>query len=321
MSKVTNDIIRAISESESVLVCGHIRPDGDCIGSALAVRRICERMGKLADAVCDVEQQPYGYGFLCGYDSFCKPRLNKYDLFIAVDCATEKRLGVYTKQLHSAKYSVDIDHHPTNERYGKLNHIVGSASSTCQIVYELFKDTDLIDRETAEMLYTGLSTDTGNFMHSNTDTSVFRTAVGLSEYGLDIGNINHEIYCNKPMRRIKLASRALDSIRLYADGKIGLMTITLDDLNGCECTSEDTEGLIDNVSSISGVRIAISICEQPGGLFRCSLRSFSADVAAVAEKFGGGGHKLASGCIISGTRYDVADKLISAASHALIGEC
>ncbi len=315
--KITNEILDAINRADTVLVCGHIRPDGDCIGSALAMRRICEKLGKKADAVCDAEDKPEQYAFLPDYDKFCVSRFEKYDLFIAVDCATEKRLGAYRSKLLKAKNSIYIDHHPSAERYANINYIDPSASSTCAIIYEIFDAAGLIDKETATMLYTGLSTDTGHFMHSNTDAKVFGIAQGLCKYGIDVGDINHSVYCNRSPQKIKLMSRVLDGIRFYEDGKISVMTITLDDLSASGCGADDTEGLIDFAKSVSGVEIAVSVCEQPNATFRVSYRSVRADVSKAAAVFGGGGHKLAAGCIISGNRYDVIEKVISAAKTVL----
>ena len=314
--KITAEIIDAIQRSTNILVCGHIRPDGDCVGSALAMRHICEKLGKNADAVCDAEK-PTSFAFLPDYEYFCAPRFDKYDLFIAVDCAVDKRLGVYIKQMTAADTVIDIDHHPTNDGYGDINYIDEHASSTCEIIYSLFADTNLLDKDSATMLYTGLSTDTGHFMHSNTTDAVFKAALGLSRLGVDVADVNHSLYCNNSFARMKLTARAIGGITLYAGGKIALMTIMQNDLSECGCKSEDTEGLIDNAKSISGVEIAICICEQPGGLYRVSLRSVNADVSAVAGVFGGGGHKLASGCIINGTRDEVTKKITDAAKRAL----
>lgn len=314
---ITDRIISAIKSSGSILICGHIRPDGDCISSALAMRHICRALGKDAACVCDSEK-PDGFTFLPGIDEFCAPVGNReFDLFIAVDCANEKRLGIYQTQLDNALNSICIDHHPTNPGYGKINHIDANAASTCSIIYNLFSDSGLINKQIAECLYTGLSTDTGHFMHGNTDSRVFSMAADLCKYGIDVAAINVGIYRNKRYQRVKLSARAINSITLYGEGKIALMTITLDDLAECGCTSEDTEGMIDYASEIRGVQIAISMCEQPGGLFRISLRSKSADVAAVAGVFGGGGHKLAAGCIINGGKSDVSSRIVSAALSAL----
>ena len=316
--KITNDILAAIDCAQTVLLCGHIRPDGDCVGAALAMRHICEKLGKTADAVCDADK-PAAFAFLPEYDAFCAPRFKTYDLFIAVDCANDKRLGIYRDMLLTAKNSINIDHHPTNNLYGKINYIDGDACSTCALLFEIFEQTGLIDNVAATMLYTGLSTDTGHFMHANTTPEVFEIAAKISRLGVDIGKINHDIYCNKSLNKLRLTARALGAISVHGDGKVAIMTITQADLDACGCKSEDTEGLIDYAKSISGVEIAISICEQQGSMYRVSLRSVSADVAVVAEKFGGGGHKLAAGCIITGNRYDIMDKLISAATAALNG--
>ncbi len=313
------EIISAIKSAGTVLVCGHIRPDGDCVSSALAVKCLCEKLGKSADAVCDIDNdKPDNLGHLKDYDAFGTTRYEYYDLFIAVDCATVKRLGKYKDNLDSAAFSINIDHHPTNERYGKINYIDGDASSTCEIIFGLFENSGLIDKDIATMLYTGLSTDTGHFMHSNTDSNVFGIAEKLTRYGLDVGSINNELYCSKSFARIKLTACALNGIQLFEDGRIALMVITQADLKACGCKSDDTEGLIDYASSIRGVKISIAMCEQVGGgQFRVSLRSKKADVAAVAETFGGGGHKLAAGCIIFGTKDFVAKKIVEAAGAAL----
>lgn len=320
MKQMTTDILNAINAAETILVCGHIRPDGDCVGAALAMRHICEKLGKKADAVCDADK-PAAYAFLPEYEYFCAPRYENYDLFIAVDCATENRLGEYRAHLSSAKNIINIDHHRTNTGYGKINYIVAEACSTCFILFDLFGGVDgLLDTDCASMLYTGLSTDTGHFMHSNTTAEVFNTAAELCKYGIDIAKLNHDLYCSNGFNKVKLTARALGGIILYESGKIALMNISLKDLTECGCTSEDTEGLINNASGIAGVKVAISMCEQPGSIFRVSFRSVSADVAAAAARFGGGGHKLAAGCIISGNRYDVMEKVVAAATAAINSE-
>ncbi len=314
--KITDDILNARGEADTVLICRHIRPDGDCAGAALALRHICEKLGKNADAVCDADK-PVSFAFLPEYEKFCVPRYKTYDLFIAVDCANDKRLGVYRDMLVTAKNSINIDHHATNNLYGKINHVDGDMCSTCALLFEIFENTGLIDSVAANMLYTGLSTDTGHFMHSNTTPEVFETAAKISRLGVNIGKTNHDIYCNKSINKIKLTARALGAISIHNGGTVAIMVITQSDLDECGCTSEDTEGLIDYASSISGVKISISMCEQPGSVYRVSFRSVSADVAACAASFGGGGHKLAAGCIITGNRYDIMEKLIATATTAL----
>lgn len=313
--EMTDRIIDAINRSATVLVCGHVRPDGDCVSSAIAVKLLCEKLGKKADAVCD-DDVPSFLDFLPDYANFGKTRYEYYDLFISVDCATENRLGKYRQNLYDAGNSIVIDHHP-NEGYGKINHIVPEACSTCAVIFELFENSGLIDKTIATLLYTGLSTDTGHFMHANTDSKVFDIASKLCRYGFDVGKLNHAIYCNKKIERIRLTSAALSNIKLYENGAIALLPISLDDLKKCGCRSEDTEGLIDYASSIGGVKISISVCEQVNGTFRVSLRSVEADVSAVAAKFGGGGHKLAAGCILGGNFSGVEKKIVAAAAAAL----
>lgn len=308
-------IISAIKNAETVLVCGHIRPDGDCIGSVLAMRKLCVKLGAKCDGVCDCDK-PAHYAFLPDYEKYCVTTCKNYDLFIALDSGDEKRLGKYAKYLSSCKNSINIDHHPSNDRYAKYNLVDETASSVCQILYELFCDSGLIDLDTAQLLYVGLSTDTGNFMHSNTNAKVFSVAAALCAFGIDVATINHNLYRNNTMNKTLLTAKAIENIKLFCDGKIALMTIMRDDLKKCGCDDTDTEGLIDYASSITGVRISICMCEQDG-LFRVSFRSTGADVSAVAALFGGGGHKVASGCVITGDAEDVGRKVVNAAAKAL----
>lgn len=316
MTNSAMEIIDAIKAADSIIVCGHIRPDGDSICAALAMRHICAALGKSVDAVCDSEK-PKSFEFLPEYEHFCIMRRKSYDLFIAVDCATYKRLGGYAVQFDSAKNSISIDHHQTNERYCKINYVVPDACSTCEIIYNLFADSGFMDKTLATYIYGGLSTDTGHFMHANTTSDVFHIASELCKYGIDNAAINRNIYCSKSFARMKLTARAIGGIILYERGSIALLVVSLDDLDECGCVSEDTEGLIDFASSINGVKIAMSMCEDKGGFYRISFRSVDVDVAAVAAGFGGGGHKLASGCVIKGNKYDIMNRIVAAAAVAL----
>ncbi|MDE5592720.1 MAG: bifunctional oligoribonuclease/PAP phosphatase NrnA, partial [Clostridiales bacterium] len=201
MTKKAIEILNAIKAADSILICGHIRPDGDCVGSALAMYGICKKLGKNVDVACADGVSPATYAFLPNFDKLNALKEDKYDLFIAVDCANESRLGDMFKFVSSSKYSIKIDHHPSENNYCKYNYVDSSACSTCAIIFELFEDSGLIDCDIAKALYTGLSTDTGHFMHSNTTPKVFGIAKKLSEYGFDVGAVNHDIYCSKTFNR------------------------------------------------------------------------------------------------------------------------
>lgn len=303
-------MIKSLKEAKNVLIAGHIRPDGDCIGSGLAIKHLCDSLGINADFSVDSDI-PESYMFMPGAREINSHKFNNYDLFIAVDCADAARLGRYAEYAETV-YTVNVDHHYTNPSYGNKNYIVADACSTCEILYGMIREAGLLNKTIAECLYVGLSTDTGHFMHANTTEKTFLIAAGLAAEGIDVSGINNMLYNSVSRNKLALTSRAIGSIEYFENGDIAFMTIYLSDLKQTGCTTDDTEGLIAYATSIKGVKVSVCVCEQADGTFRVSLRSKGANVAKAAAVFGGGGHERAAGCILRGKRDDVARKLISA---------
>lgn len=305
-------MIETIKNANKILVVGHVRPDGDCIGAGLCVQHCCALLGKKADFVFD-SVKPETYEFMPEYDRVNEKTLDDYDTVIAVDCADIKRMGSYGAMLEGRK-SVCVDHHHTNDGFANLNIIDGKACSTCEMLYEMLEPHGLVDKTAATCLYVGLSTDTGHFMHQNTDSRAFTVAAGLASKGIDVGALNNSLYKSVSKNKMQLKIRALQSLTYHCDGKVAVMTISLKDLDECDCKVSDTEGLIDYATSVKGVVVSICLCEQTGN-FRVSLRSKAPNVSAVAAKFGGGGHVLASGCILSGSYTSVVSRLLEAVAQ------
>ncbi len=314
-----NPILEAINRANSVLIIGHVRPDGDCIGSAFALREYCLKLGKTAD-VGSPTPLPDAYTFVRNSDQFNRITRKNYDLFIAVDCGARDRIGRMEGFFKSAKETVWVDHHEGHNGFGKYNRVDATASSTCEIVFDLLDPTGKIDPVIATYLYLGLSTDTGHFMHNNTTPKVLYTAYKLASYGAECHELAVRLYRTRTMEKTALIAKSIETLRLYMDGKVAIIAMTRDILDECHIDANDTEGIIDYAIAVEGVEIGVSICEEKPNEFKISFRSRGKrDVNEVARFFGGGGHVNAAGCRASGNKEDVIDRILRAI-RCTIGE-
>ena len=236
-----------------------------------------------------------------------------FDVAIALDTATQNRLGKAGEAVRSAKLWINIDHHPSNPKYGDLVYIDEHSPATGQILFELLKSEQFpITREIAENLFVAISTDTGSFQYPNTTARTFEIAAELIRAGVNVGQLSQQIYENYPRRRIELLRALLDVMRFDADGKIASFGLDLKTAAEIGALPEDNEGLIDHIRAIQGVIVAVFFEELEDGKVRVSMRSKSenADVCAIAQKFGGGGHKLAAGARVRGTLAEVQQRVL-----------
>lgn len=306
-----NAILEEIEHAQTILICGHVRPDGDCLGSAFALREYCLGLGKSA-AVCSPSPIPESYKFMRQSEKFNVLSRKTYDLFIAVDCATQDRIGKMEGFFRSAPRTVCIDHHEGHEGFADVNLVKNYASSTCEIVFDLLEPTGKITREIANYLYIGLSTDTGHFMHSNTDSKVMYTAYRLSCLGAECHNIATELYRSRSRNKTMLIAKSIEAMRFFMNDTVCIIPMTQELLDECNISSNDTEGIIDYAISINGVEIGISMCAEKENEYKVSFRSRTRHVNEIAAVFGGGGHIYAAGCRICGKTEDVIDKLLKA---------
>ena len=306
-----NSILEAINEARTVLICGHIRPDGDCLGSAFALRDYCRELGKSADA-CSPSPVPESYRFMAGSDEFNVLTRKSYDLFIAVDCASFDRIGRMEGYFRTAERTVCIVHPVGHECFDDINLVKSNASSTCEIVFDLLEPTGKITRGIADSLYVGLSTDTGHFMHSNTDKKVLYTAYRLACLGADCHGIATKLYRSRSRAKTMLIAKSIEAMRFYMNGKICIIPMTQQLLDECGISSNDTEGIIDYAISVNGVEVGVSMCAERENEYKVSFRSRRRHVNDIAAVFGGGGHICAAGCRIFGRTEDVIDKILKA---------
>lgn len=303
---------KAIKNKKTVVILGHVNPDGDCIGSCLGMYNyLTENYGKLEVSVClDAMGKKFsylkGYGDVIGeYD----PE-RSFDLCITLDASDTGRLGIFAPYLESAKDSLCIDHHITNEGMGKTNVIESDASSACEVLYGLLEKKK-ISKATAECLYTGIAHDTGVFKYSNVSKKTLKIVGNLIEMGIDFPKIIDRSFYMKSFGQSKLHGRALlDSERLLNDRLI-YTVVTQKELEEYGCTVKATDGIIDQLRVVDGVECAVLLYETGNpSEYKVSLRTNSdLDVSRIAQAFDGGGHVKAAGCTVTGQVKEIIGNL------------
>lgn len=307
--------IDSIRNANNILIVGHMRPDGDCLGAGLALYRLAANEGKSADVVYDSDL-PSHYSFLPDYNIINKAKKGNYDLLLVVDCGDSLRMGRYSKLLGTTK-SIQFDHHITNDGFADINFVYPEKSSTCEILSDILLPARKVDGAIASYLYVGLSTDTGHFMHNNVTQNVFEAAAKLLECGANCYDINISLYRSKTINKTMLCGRAIESMKFFCDDSVCVISITPDDLAQTGCTIAETEGLIDIAMDIGSVTVAVCMTEQTEQKYKISFRSKGFNVAACAAQFGGGGHIQAAGCVAIGPYEEVLQKIIDSITDGM----
>ncbi|HEV3409943.1 MAG TPA: bifunctional oligoribonuclease/PAP phosphatase NrnA, partial [Chthoniobacterales bacterium] len=307
------EIAAALRGATRIAVLSHVRPDGDALGSQLALGISLRQLGKEV-VVWNEDGMLEKYSFMPCAELLVRPPAEpqEFDLSVALDTAVQNRLGNAGEAVRAPKW-INIDHHPTNPRYGDLNYIEPTAPATGQILYELLATQDLpINPEIAENLFVAISTDTGSFQYPNTTAHTFEIGAELVKRGVNVGRVSQLLYENYPRRRVELLRELLRTMRFEADGRVASFSLALKLARELGVKPEDNEGLIDHLRAIHGVVVAVFFEELPEGKVRVSMRSKSAaaDVAAIAQRFGGGGHVLAAGARVRGSLPEVEQRLM-----------
>ena len=318
--KIIDRILEVVRASRTFCVVGHVRPDGDCIGSQLGLTLALRNEGK--KVVCwNEDPVPQKLKFLDPDGLFDKPRRGmKFDCLIATDCASFERLGKVGDYVHARKVFVNIDHHESNTRYGDLNWVSGREPSTGELIYRLLKVARWpITRQIADNLFTAVSTDTGSFQYATTRPSTFHTGAELVRRGANLAKICDEVYQSYPLSRARLLKHVYSKFKLAHDNRIAYFWLKQADLARTGTDSNDSEGLIDHIRAIEPVVVACVFEEIEPELTRISLRSKNTriNVSDIAGQFGGGGHAAAAGARISGSPLSVQRKVIAAVKKAI----
>ncbi|MBR2377497.1 MAG: bifunctional oligoribonuclease/PAP phosphatase NrnA [Clostridia bacterium] len=313
------EIASKIKGLKSALIFSHVRPDGDTIGSATALRNALISLGINADLVCD-SPIPEKFSFIDGVGCYVTPdKITKeYDGYIAVDCSVSSMFGGAYSLFIKNKNTFNIDHHVSNAKYAKYNYVFDN-SSNCENVYELLGALNVdITEDIANSLLLGIVTDTGNFAHSNTTAKTLANASDLVSKDANLNYIIYKMFKEQSKARAKLYARVISNATYYLEDRVGVLVINKSDLEEFGAVENMTEGFIDFPMTVIGVEVAISLLEVGDKRYKISLRSKGkVNVNEIASLYGGGGHILASGAMLNGYKEDIIDKLVYNVSQRL----
>lgn len=295
-----DEVVAALGDASEVALATHVNPDGDALGSLLAIALGLTKLGKKVHPSLGASENkiPASYAFLPGVDRLvAADEVPPTPAFVALDCGAADRLGGLEDVARASDCLINIDHHPGNESFGTLNVVVPTASSTAELVTRLLEDLGVaLDNDIATCLYVGVVTDTGRFQYENSSPDTLRLAADLIAYGVHVPTIALEVFESSPFGYLKLLGHVLERATLFEDERFVYSWITLADLEDTGTTLADTEKLIDAVRGTRDADVAAVFKEQEDGKFRVSLRSKRpVSVGEIARAHGGGGHELAAG--------------------------
>lgn len=314
------EIAEACRAHDGFTVCGHVNPDGDCIGSVLGMTHLLESLGKRVQPIAALSEPldaslatiPGAVRIVRAEDAEPTP------VFITVDATADDRLGEAAAALRAqASFQMVIDHHEVRSCNADLVRIEPDAASTTCLVWELAQATGApLTEELATCCYAGLMTDTGRFQYQNADARAFRDAAQMVACGIDVARISQAFFQNKTTAALRAEGLAVERMEFLDDGRAVLSWISKEDLDRLQARRDDCEGIINALRSLGGVGVACVLKEYDAGLIRGSLRSKDGtDVAALAAGFGGGGHKAASGFTLECSLEEALGQVRAALSH------
>ena len=319
-----DQIIQHIKNGQHILIASHAEPDGDSVGSLVALGLALKKLDKKI-TMYNPSPIPAVYRFLPGAGQIVRQikAADTYDLALVLDCGDLVRIGETSAEVDKIPMLINIDHHVSNTGFGHFQLIDTNACATAEIVYRLINALKIpFDKAIATSIYTGILTDTGSFRFSNTNRAAFAISKVMTDAGVEPHNVAQRVFGTYSLGRIKLLNMALNSIEISDNGKLSMMTVTRSMLNTTGTNTEDLDGMINYARRIEDVKVAALINEIKNGAgkftnmnrYHVSLRSDSSvDVAKIAGKFGGGGHSSAAGFQIESTLVALKTKIIELA--------
>ena len=293
-----SDAVAFLTKYDSFLLMAHVAPDGDTLGSCLALQKLLQQLGKQAWVVCD-DPLPHLYAFLPGADGLLAPDAAvDVQAFVAVDCADVGRTGSQWDRV-GTKPSLCIDHHITNPGFATVNHIEDCAATgeLITLLYDAFGQP--INPEVGACLYTAIATDTGNFAYSSVTPRTFALMGKVMESGFDLPECNRLIYRNQRLQKLRMTARTVENAKLYRDGQVIVATLSKAETEAVDGLKADAEGIIDSLRDVETVVVACFLREEGASEVKLSLRAKDrVDCAALARAYGGGGHLRAAGATL-----------------------
>lgn len=303
---------KLLAQADSIAIGGHVRPDGDCVGSCMGLYQYIREVWKEKEVDVYLEDIPDVHKFIEATKDIRHEIVQgkTYDLFICLDCGDADRLGFSLPLFRSARKTFCVDHHVSNREFADVNYIFPDASSTSELVYDLI-DKDKISMRTAEALYLGIVHDTGVFQYSCASPSTFEAAAELLRKGIDGPKIIEDTFYEKTYAQNQVLGRALLESILLLEGRCIASYLTKKQMEFYGVTAKDLDGIVSQLRVTKGVEAALFLYELEPNVYKVSLRSGDmVDVSRVAQYFGGGGHKKAAGFSMTGTHRDVMSNVI-----------
>ena len=318
-------ILRIFDQHQSFALSTHVNPDGDALGSELALYSFLKDLGKQVK-IFNTDAAPQNYRFLPFYDAILPVKAFQNDfpeVLVVLDAGVLKRIGPYlSRSLIPTQVTVNIDHHTSAEPFGDYNLVETDASSTSEIIYRLIQHHGTpIGKERALCLYTGIMFDTGCFRYSNATPKAHRVAADLIQEGIAVDEVYRAVYESLPIGTLQLLSEVFQTLGTTPDGKIGWLYATQEMFRKTGTARDDVDGFINHIRSIDTVEVAILVSEYKYGESKASLRSkASVDVGEIAAMFGGGGHQRAAGCEIDAPCEEAIAQLVATTQQRMKGE-
>lgn len=310
------DIVKECEGALQIGITGHVNPDGDCVGSVMALWQFLRKVYPNAKVDVILEQPPAIFDFIEGVSEILSDdsRDTVYDVMIVTDTVPE-RCGAAVKYIETAKKVINIDHHISNQGGCDVDHIVPGASSAAEVVYELIAQKEeykrLIDKEMAQTLYIGIIHDSGVMQYSNTSPKTLRIVAELIEFGFDFPKLIDETFYEKTSVQSKLLGKALMDAYTLMDGRVMVSMTDLKTMEAYGADKKDLSGIVNQLRIVKGVDVAVYIYEVGTDSYKVSMRSCTdaIDVSKISAHFGGGGHVRAAGCNIEGTYEEIVKSL------------
>ena len=308
---------KTLLSKDKILILTHRSPDGDTIGSGYALAMALRKLGKSVKVDC-TDPFPEKYS----YFTYKLEKLEFDEEFVvSVDIADTKLLGEKLSD-YADKIDLCIDHHGSNTKYAKEYYVEASAAAAAQVIAKLIRLMNVdFDKDIANAIYTGITTDTGCFRYTNVTAETHRIAADMIDCGAESGMINRLMFETKSRSRLEIERRVMDSIQFYLDGRCAIAYATIDMMKESGAVDSDMEGVSSLPRQIEGVMAGITLREKNNGKFKVSVRTTDElDASAICANFGGGGHKAAAGCMITGTLNEAIEQIIEVVRQALEGK-
>lgn len=307
-------VAKTLLSKDKILILTHRSPDGDTIGSSHALALALKKAGKMVKVECN-DPFPNKYSYFT--DKLEKVEFDE-EFIVSVDVADTKLLGEKLS-VYADKIDLCIDHHGSNTKFAKEYYVESTAAAAAQIIAKLIRLMNIeIDKDIANAVYTGISTDTGCFRYTNTTAETYRTAADMIDCGAESGMINRIMFETKSRSRLEIERRVMDSMKFYLDGKCAVAYATIEMMKESGAVDGDMEGVSSLPRQIEGVMAGITLREKNNGKYKVSVRTTDElDASAICAEFGGGGHKAAAGCMICGTLDEAIESIVRVVAKAL----